>query len=391
MLKYLFGLGLFILTAVSSVCAQTIQDLRLAVNSAQTIRCVVDLDQQAEIVLSHLKSPPRLVIDVKKAQFSPALRQKGFNKIEFVSGVRFGTPSPEVSRMVLDLASNDITEKHFTLPPQGGAPWRFVVDLTNEGPKVGIKAFSNAAQSVATQAPAKVEQPKKSVTKKKIIMLDPGHGGQDPGAISRSGKYEKDLTLKMAKETKVLLEKAGYKVVMTRDKDYYVTLRGRIEKAHKANADLFISIHADSAASSAAKGLSIYTISETASDKEAAALAESANKADILFGMDLSEYQPEVGNILIDFAKTYTMDQSAKYADEVVREMAKEVTLRPKAHRYAGFAVLKSPNIPSVLLEMGYLSNKEEDKLLQKENYRNKLSKALVRAVNTYFSKHVEQ
>ena len=375
---------------VTPVFAQKIQDLRLSASNNQTMRFVVDLSDQAEIKLSRLASPPRLVIDVQNATFDPTVLAKQFSKIGFISSIRLGTPAPNTSRIVLDLQSDNISEKHFTLAPQASATWRFVIDLTNETPQVGIKPFSNDAQTVATQAPAQTSS-KKSVARKKIVMLDPGHGGQDPGAISRSGKYEKDLTLKMAKETKTLLEKAGYKVVMTRDKDYYVTLRGRIEKAHKANADLFISIHADSAKSSAAKGLSVYTISETASDKEAAALAESANKADILFGMDLSEYQPEVGNILIDFAKTYTMDQSAKYADEVVKEMAKEVTLRPKAHRYAGFAVLKSPNVPSVLLEMGYLSNKEEDKLLQKESYRNKLSKALVRAVNTYFTKHVEQ
>jgi len=376
---------------INTAVAQKVQDLRLSASDAQNVRFVVDLDAQANIKLSHLTNPARLVIDVENASFGPGVQNKVFTKTGFISSIRTGKPTPNISRIVLDLPSPNVTEKHFTLPPQTGASWRFVIDLTNASPQIGIKAFSNDAQKVATQTPTKTETAKKSVTKKKIVMLDPGHGGQDPGAISRSGKYEKDLTLKMAKETRTLLEKAGYKVVMTRDKDVYVTLRGRIEKAHKANADLFISIHADSAASSSAKGLSIYTISETASDKEAAALAESANKADILFGMDLSEYQPEVGNILIDFAKTYTMDQSAKYADEVVKEMAKEVTLRPKAHRYAGFAVLKSPNVPSVLLEMGYLSNKEEDKLLQKENYRNKLSKALVRAVNTYFAKHVEQ
>ena len=390
MKRLIFFLCLLICT-INTAVAQRILDLRLSASDAQNVRFVVDLDSQAEIKLSHLTNPARLVIDVENASFGSGVQGKVFTKTGFISSIRTGKPMPNVSRIVLDLPSPDVTEKHFTLPPQAGASWRFVIDLTNSSPQVGIKAFSNDAQTVATQSPAKTETAKKSVIKKKIVMLDPGHGGQDPGAISRSGKYEKDLTLKMAKETKVLLEKAGYKVVMTRDKDVYVTLRGRIEKAHKANADLFISIHADSAASSAAKGLSVYTISETASDKEAAALAESANKADILFGMDLSEYQPEVGNILIDFAKTYTMDQSAKYADEVVKEMAKEVTLRPKAHRYAGFAVLKSPNVPSVLLEMGYLSNKEEDKLLQKEAYRNKLSKALVRAVNTYFTKHIEQ
>ena len=391
MLKKCFLFLCFLTLWIPSVFAQKIQDLRLSVNDAQNIRFVVDLNDQAEIKLSRLANPPRMVIDVENAPFEPGVREKRFLNTGFISSIRTGKPTPTTTRIVLDLPSDNVTEKHFTLAPQAGAPWRFVIDLTNNTPQVGVKAFSNDAQTVATKTPAKAEPPKKSVPKKKIVRLDPGHGGQDPGAISRSGKYEKDLTLKMAKETKVLLEKAGYKVVMTRDKDYYVTLRGRIEKAHKANADLFISIHADSAASSSAKGLSVYTISEKASDKEAAALAENANKADILFGMDLSEYQPEVGNILIDFAKTYTMDQSAKYADEVVKEMAKEVTLRPKAHRYAGFAVLKSPNVPSVLLEMGYLSNREEDKLLQKESYRNKLSKALVRAVNTYFTKHVEQ
>lgn len=390
MLKRFILFLIFWAFAVNPALAQKIQDMRLSAYDAQNVRFVVDISDQTDVKLMHLSNPPRMVIDVENAPFADGLTDKKFAKTGFISSVRTGKPKPTTSRIVLDLPSVNVTEKHFTLPPQANAPWRFVIDLQMTTPQVGIKAFSNDAQTVATQAPAKTEQ-KKSVIKKKIIMLDPGHGGQDPGAISRSGKYEKDLTLKMAKETKILLEKAGYKVVMTRDKDFYVTLRGRIEKAHKANADLFISIHADSAATSSAKGLSIYTISEKASDKEAAALAESANKADILFGMDLSEYQPEVGNILIDFAKTYTMDQSAKYADEVVKEMAKEVTLRPKAHRYAGFAVLKSPNIPSVLLEMGYLSNREEDKLLQKESYRNKLSKALVRAVNTYFTHHVEQ
>lgn len=388
MLKRLFICLWLILGMIFPAFAQSIQNLRLSASDDQTVRFVVDLSHQTNIKLSKLTQPPRFVIDIENASFDAGVQNKTFANTGFISGIRTGTPTPNTSRIVLDLPSADITEKHFTLEPQAGSSWRFVVDLKANSPQVGVKAFSNNAQTVATQAPSSTA--KKSAPKKKIIMLDAGHGGQDPGAISRTGKYEKDLTLKMAKETKALLEKAGYKVVMTRDKDVYISLRGRIERAHKANADLFISIHADSAKNPSAKGLSVYTISETASDKEAAALAESENKSDILFGMDLSDYQPEVGNILIDFAKTYTMDQSAKYADEVVKEMAKEVTLRPKAHRYAGFVVLKSPNIPSVLLELGYLSNKQEDKQLQKESYRKKLSQALVRAVNTYFKKHAE-
>ena len=386
--RVLFFLFASILTATSAM-SQQIQDLRLSSSDNQNVRFVVDLSDRTEIKLSHLTAPPRMVIDIENAPFAENIQSKKFDNTGFLAGIRTGTPTPTTSRIVLDLPTDDFTEKHFTLPPQANAMWRFVIDLKANTPQMDMKA--PAIETPQMDTAAATPPPKKTASRKKIIMLDPGHGGQDPGAISKSKKYEKDLTLKMAKETKALLEKAGYKVVMTRDRDYYVTLRGRIEKAHKANADLFISLHADSAKNSSAKGLSIYTISETASDQEAAALAEKANKDDILFGMDLSEYQPEVGNILIDFAKTYTMDQSAKYADEVVKEMAKEVTLRPKAHRYAGFAVLKSPNVPSVLLEMGYLSNKDEDKLLQKEAYRNKLSKALVRAVNTYFSKHVEQ
>ena len=190
----------------------------------------------------------------------------------------------------------------------------------------------------------------------------------------------------MAKETKELLQKAGYKVVLTRDKDVFIPLRGRIKKAHDANGDLFISIHADSAKNASAKGLSIYTISERASDAEAAALAERENKADIILGMDLSDVDPMAGNVLLDLAKNDTMNKSALYAKYVVREMRKTVDLVPNAHRMAGFVVLKSPNIPSVLIELGYLSNRTEDKNLQRAGYRRDLAEALVRAVKTYFS-----
>jgi len=189
----------------------------------------------------------------------------------------------------------------------------------------------------------------------------------------------------MAKETKELLQKEGFKVVLTRDKDVFIPLRGRIKKAHDANGDLFISIHADSAKNASAKGLSIYTISEKASDAEAAALAERENKADIILGMDLSDVDPLAGNVLLDLAKTDTMNKSAIYAKYVVREMRKTVDLVPNAHRMAGFVVLKSPNIPSVLVELGYLSNKVEDKNLQRSSYRKELAEALVRAVKTYF------
>ena len=351
--------------------AQTIEAMRMSPTATEGVRFVADLDQKTDVKVFRLEKPSRLVIDFSGARFG---QKNNVSPTSFIKGLRTGNPNNQTARVVLDLPNFELTEKHFLLSPQPGKNWRFVMDI-------------DKSQKTPQKAKQEENTVSKSVSKKKIIVLDPGHGGQDPGAISVSGKYEKDLTLKMAKETKALLEKRGYKVVLTRDKDFYIPLRGRIQKAHEANADLFISIHADSAKNKSAKGLSIYTISETASDKEAAALAERENKADILFGMDLADYQPEVGNILIDFAKKYAMDQSSIYADYVVNEMKKEVNLRQNAHRFAGFVVLKSPNIPSVLLEMGYLSNPQEDKLMQKESYRKKLGTALANAVDTYFKK----
>ncbi|MBP5344372.1 MAG: N-acetylmuramoyl-L-alanine amidase [Alphaproteobacteria bacterium] len=382
MIKKIIYVACLLILWTNSVWAH-IQDLRFSSDSDTKARFVIDLESKKDIALFRLGDPARLVIDVKNAKFVPECQTKQFTNTGFISGIRTGTPDGQTARIVLDLPNKNIQEKHFILPPQAGANWRFVLDMEIVG---GVAA---AATTNATKVGVKNFE-KKSPVKKKVIVLDPGHGGQDPGAISVSGKYEKDLTLKMAKETKKMLERAGYNVVLTRDKDVFITLRGRIQKAHEANGDLFISIHADSARNRSAQGLSVYTISETASDKEAAALAERENKADILMGMDLGEYQPEVGNILIDFAKTYTMDQSAKYAAEVVKEMRKEVQLVPNAHRFAGFVVLKSPSIPSVLVELGYLSNKQEDKALQKESYRAGLSRALVRAVKTYFANTLE-
>ena len=361
---------LFLLLWGSVSYAQTIEGMRLSTTPTEGVRFVVDLDQKADVKVFRLENPSRLVMDFAKTRFG---QKKAVTPAGFIRGIRTGQPNLQTARVVLDLPGYELTEKHFLLAPQTGNNWRFVLDI-DKG-EVSAKTTKETAST------------KKTSPTKKIIVLDPGHGGQDPGAISVSGKYEKDLTLKMAKETKALLEKRGYKVVLTRDKDFYIPLRGRIKKAHEANGDLFISIHADSAKNKSAKGLSIYTISETASDKEAAALAERENKSDILFGMDLSDYQPEVGNILIDIAKKYAMDQSSIYADEVVAQMKKEVNLRQNAHRFAGFVVLKSPNIPSVLLEMGYLSNPQEDKLMQKESYRKKLGTALANAVDSYFKK----
>lgn len=175
----------------------------------------------------------------------------------------------------------------------------------------------------------------------------------------------------MGKELKTLLEKSGkYKVYLTRSTDIFIPLRDRVKIARKHNADLFMSIHADSTKNRSAKGLSVYTLSETASDKEAAALAERENKADVIAGLNLVEHSREVSDILINLAQRESMNRSSEFATFMVQEMKNSVQLVDNTHRFAGFAVLKAPDVPSVLLEMGYLSNRQEERLLKQQTYR---------------------
>ena len=221
---------------------------------------------------------------------------------------------------------------------------------------------------------------------KPVVVIDPGHGGVDPGAIGVSGIYEKYITLAVARELKAQLEKNGrYKVHLTRDRDIFIRLRDRIAIARQYNADLFISLHADTVSNAQMRGLSVYTLSQNASDSEAQALADKENKADLIAGIDLSHESADVANILIDLAQRETMNRSAGFAGGVVEEVGRDVTLLGNTHRFAGFAVLKAPDVPSVLIEAGYLSNEVEERALRQPEYRVKLAKGIARAVDRFF------
>mgnify|MGYP003630612655 FL=1 len=223
--------------------------------------------------------------------------------------------------------------------------------------------------------------------KKRVIIIDPGHGGVDPGAIGLSGIYEKHITLAAARELKAHLERTGrFTVHLTRDRDIFIRLRGRIERARAKNADMFISLHADTIRSKSVRGLSVYTLSENASDKEAAALAERENKADLIAGIDLTHESAEVTNILIDLAQRETMNQSARLAAVLVDELGERVKVLRNPHRFAGFAVLKAPDIPSVLIELGFLSNKDDERALRSKHHRKRVAQSIVAAVDQYFS-----
>ena len=374
----IFGTNAYADTAKASL-------VRFGKQDEKTIRVVVHLTDKNPYRVFTLQNPPRVVIDFENTVLDKSCTEKMPKPIGFIKQTRTAEPISNQTRIVLETTLiPEFSQGLFLSPTKDEKDWRFFVDLKQTGsqPQAILEAKTEKEIEKTDSQPVTSQKN----LKKPLIVLDPGHGGTDPGAISISGKYEKNLTLKMALETKKVLEKSGkYKVLLTRDTDKALALRERIRFAHKHEADLFISIHADSARNKKAKGLSVYTISERASDKEAQMLAERENKADIILGIDLSNELPEVSNILIDLAKRDTMDKSAHYANLLVQKMAKNVTLVPNAHRFAGFVVLKSASIPSVLIEIGYLSNPTEEKLLQKNDYRAKLSNSILQAVNAYF------
>jgi N-acetylmuramoyl-L-alanine amidase len=220
-----------------------------------------------------------------------------------------------------------------------------------------------------------------------LVVLDPGHGGVDPGCIGLSGTYEKDITLQMARELASALEAAGnYEVRLTREDDEFVPLEDRVARARAANADLLLSIHADALPDSRMRGASVFTLSEKASDREAAALAARENKADLVAGIDLSRHAPEVSNILFDLARRETNNQSIRLARDLVNELGRRVRLLNHSHRSAGFVVLKAPDVPSALIEIGCLSNREEEAMLQLASHQRKLAAGLLQSVNDFFA-----
>lgn len=265
-------------------------------------------------------------------------------------------------------------------PPQVAAPAPVAPSTQVASAAPAPRAAVPAAPSA--QAPRRTERP--------VIVLDPGHGGVDPGAIGIGGTHEKDITLAMAREIRRQLEATGkYRVVLTRDQDVFIRLRDRIAIARQQSADLFISIHADSMGNRETRGASIYTLSENASDSEAAALAARENRADIIAGVDLSRESRDVTSILIDLAQRETSNHSISLARALVQEMGREVQLLPvNPHRFAGFAVLRAPDVPSALIELGYLSNAQDEGQLNKPQYRQRVASGIVRSIDAYFARN---
>lgn len=378
----------------SSVQAAQISNLRIG-QGVGSVRVVFDADSKFNYKVFLLNEPRRLVVDTQNIEVNSNI-EKTTDPNNLISSTRLGTAGVGGIRIVFDLIKPVTVKNVFMLPPQSNFSWRFVIDLEvaserDFASKVGNEhAFSSDAYNKGRTSVKNTSSSKAAFiapkTAKKVIVLDAGHGGVDPGAIGIGGTYEKHITLAMAKELKEELDKSGrYKVYLTRNRDIFIPLRKRVQIARKYDADLFISIHADSAANKRATGLSVYTLSEKASDKEAAALAEKENKADIVAGLDFAEHSKEVSDVLLNLAQRETLNRSAEFATFMVQEMRKSIRTLHDTHRFAGFAVLKAPDVPSVLVELGYLSNRTEEKQLKQKSYRKKLATSAVKAINKYF------
>lgn len=367
-----------------------IKDVRIGVGPDQT-RFVLEFSASVPYRVFSLADPGRVVIDMPQTDWS-ALSPETIDSSGLVSGYRYGAYQPGITRVVIDLAKPASVRRHFALPADGGTGPRIVIDMAPASatqPQAAMESggwaeYANAlAQQRAEDRAAPAVQ-----DGRRVVVLDPGHGGVDPGAIGASGVREKTIVLAFAKNLKDVLEATGrYRVVMTRSDDTYIKLRDRYEVAHAAEAGLFISIHADSHSSASLRGMSFYTLSEKASDKEAEALAQKENLSDVIAGTDLTGYEEDVTSILISLAQQSVKASSASFAEALVQEMGRSVKLLRNPHRFAGFAVLKSPNVPSVLIELGFLSNRSDEQILRQPDRQRKTAAAMARAIDTFFDR----
>ena len=361
-------------------------DSRLGGDENQT-RFIIDLSRKIELRAFTLADPYRVVIDVPQVTFKlPA--KAGEAGRGLVKAFRYGLVMPGGSRIVLDLTKPVRIEKAFVLDAAEGQPARLVLELAAIDRDTFLRTL--ALDQKPPPPPARYDRDAPSRgDPRPIVVLDPGHGGIDHGTRASSGETEKSIVLDFALLLRDQIEKTGrYRVVMTRNDDSFVPLGERVRIARTRNAALFISIHADALRSGEgeAQGASIYTVSDTASDAEAARLAENENRADVIAGIDLSHEPDDVADILIDLAQRETKTFSAHFAKTMVGELKNVARLHKHPLKSAGFKVLKAPDVPSVLLELGYVSSKDDLKQLTSGAWRNRTAASIVQAIDTFFS-----
>jgi N-acetylmuramoyl-L-alanine amidase len=354
-----------------------------------------------------LPDPYRVIIEVPGTEFQ--IPKGAGRKVEgLIKQVRYGKSPKGVSQIILDTTGPVLIEQSEARPRKGKQPAQIVLDLVETSPEVFQAAYAidnaemplpkaestpESTASLPLIMPQKAEiKPAMKPGEKLVIVIDPGHGGIDPGAISPKKTKEKDVVLAFAQELQKSLQNVGkYDVRMTRDDDTFISLKERVKFAREQQAALFIAIHADIVRGQTARGTTIYTLSDTASDAEAAALAQKENKSDIIAGVDFGQQNEEVADILIDLVQRESKNHALLFSRKALDHLKGITTMTGKPLRSAGFMVLKAPDVPSVLIELGYLSSADDEKNLTSAPWRKKMADALAKAVNKHFQATVAQ
>ena len=347
----------------------SVKNLRLW-NAPDNTRVVLDLSSSIQHRISTFSNPDRIAIDLKNAKLSSDIPHEIKNN-PFIKRFRYGQYSKDVTRVVIDL-KKPVRVKSFTLKPNKVYGYRLVVDLFDKN--------KSAAPKITRSAPRK--------TGVVTVAIDAGHGGEDFGASGKKKAREKKVVLSIARELKKLIDKDPIlRSYMTRTGDYYIPLRKRTKLARQANADLFVSIHADAFRRSSARGASVYALSKSGASSETARwLANKENSADLVGGASISDREDVVAGVLLDMQMDKTLEFSLGFGDQVLKEMKKIAKLHSKTVQQAGFVVLKSPDIPSVLVETGFISNPYEERKLKSSKYQKQVANAIYKGIKKFIS-----
>ncbi len=369
--RYGLSLALFSgATPVISASRTALTGIRISQSADDHTRVVFDLTGEFEHRLFTLADPNRVVVDLEHTRQSQAI-DISRETTSLMNGVRSANKDNGRLRVVLDV-NGKVRPRSFELKPDGKSGHRLVIDLhaTNLDP-----------------TPIKTSQQERNRQKKQyVIALDPGHGGRDPGAIGKKGTREKDIVLSVARKMKTLINRTpGYKAILTRDGDRFLSLRNRVKKARLAEADIFISLHADSFKSPNVKGASVYALSLSGASSEAARwIAEKENASDLIGGISLDDKDDLIASVLLDLSQTATIQDSLELGSDVLNHIGKVSKLNNRKVQQAGFAVLKAPDMPSILIETAFLSNPVEEMKLRTPKHQHKLAKAVFSGIRNH-------
>jgi N-acetylmuramoyl-L-alanine amidase len=350
---------------------------------ATHVRIVMEFDREPEPRWFLLRGPHRLVVDLPQTEFR--LDRKDLKPRGLIRNARFGNVGDATSRLVLSAKGPFAIDKVDVLANENGDGYRLAIDLSSTSEEAFEQALADQALTTASNQSTPKTDRVRDAQKPFIIVIDPGHGGIDGGARGANGAVEKDVTLAFARELRDVLASTGkYQVSMTRDGDEFLRLDDRVRIARERGADLLVSIHADTINVKGLRGATVYTVSDKASDPEAEALAIRENLADQVAGIDIQDANTEVADILVDLIRRETHSFSIRFARTLVGELTNSIGVINNPHRFAGFKVLKAPDVPSVLVELGYLSNPKDEELLQDVDWRRKAAESISKAVAAF-------